>query len=81
MLTHLSLDPYQLNEPLFQILTISLKDMHLKIFFENIANLVPFVFAVSVRGDNNTVFAVRVQQLMMTSSNGNIFRITGPLCG
>ena len=32
-------------------------------------------------GASNDIEISRIHSYMMTSSNGNIFRVTGPLCG
>ena len=57
---------------LIEIQTFPLKKMHIKIVSKMNKNLV-FVFQSSA--------TLNWRDFMMTLSNGNIFRVTGPLCG
>ena len=69
------------SDILIEIITFLIKEMHFKV---SSAKRRPFclglnVFTLLTSGIENGIF--RAGSFMMTSSNGNIFRVTGYLCG
>ena len=50
-------------------------------FWNSSCDLTPFCFVLNMRNDTFTSLLSSEDSYIMTSSNGNIFRVTGHLCG